>query len=254
MNHVIEGSMENRAIGRLPIGRIALGVVGIILLIILGRQGASYLQGFAQWVDGLGAWGPIVFIIGYAVATVAFVPGLLLTVAAGAIFGILQGSIYVFVGATLGSSAAFLVSRYLARSAIERRLGGNQKFAAIDRAIGGQGFKIVFLLRLSPVFPFNLLNYGLGLTKVRFVDYLLAAVGMIPGSLLYVYTGKLAGDVAALAGGATAMHGPGYYTVWILGLGTTVAVTALVTRLARRALNEATGDTEPPLSDRCQSP
>jgi uncharacterized membrane protein YdjX (TVP38/TMEM64 family) len=137
---------------------------------------------------------------------VAFVPASLLTLAAGAIFGIPAGTLYVFVAATVGSCLAFLVSRYLARVAVERRIEGNPKFAAIDRAVGRQGRRIVFLLRLSPVFPFNLLNYALGLTRVRFVDYAVAAVGMLPGTLLYVYLGKVAGDVAALAGGASSPH------------------------------------------------
>jgi uncharacterized membrane protein YdjX (TVP38/TMEM64 family) len=226
----------------LPFGRIALVVVGLVVLVALGRQAGGYIPQFAQWVNGLGVWGPIVFIVGYAVAAVAFVPGSLLTLAAGAIFGLAQGVVYVFIAAVLGSSAAFLVSRYLARRAIERRLANNPRFAAIDRAVGAQGRRIVFLLRLSPVFPFNLLNYGLGLTKVRFADYVAASAGMLPGTLLYVYYGKLAGDVAALAGGAAPEKGAGYYAVLILGLVATVVVTTLVTRTARRALKEATGE------------
>ncbi len=222
--------------------RILLVVVGLAALVVLGRQAGGYIPVFAQWVNGLGVWGPIVFIVGYTVATVAFVPGSLLTLAAGAIFGLAQGTVYVFVAAVLGSSAAFLVSRYLARATIERRLAGSPRFAAIDRAVGAQGRKIVFLLRLSPVFPFNLLNYGLGLTKVRFADYVAASVGMLPGTLLYVYYGKLAGDVAALAGGAAQEKGVGYYAVLILGLAATIVVTTIVTRTARRALKEATGD------------
>jgi uncharacterized membrane protein YdjX (TVP38/TMEM64 family) len=225
-----------------PFGRIALVVAGVAALIALGRAAGGYIPQFAQWVNGLGVWGPVVFILGYAVAAVAFVPGSLLTLAAGAIFGLAQGVVYVFIAAVLGSSAAFLVSRYVARSAIERRLASNPRFAAIDRAVGAQGRKIVFLLRLSPVFPFNLLNYGLGLTKVRFADYLIASVGMLPGTLLYVYYGKLAGDVAALAGGAAPERGAEYYAVLILGLAATIVVTTLVTRTARRALKEATGD------------
>ena len=228
--------------GQLPVARIALVIGGLAALIVLGRQAGSYIPQFAQWVNGLGFWGPIVFIIGYALAAVAFVPGSILTLAAGAIFGLAQGVVYVFIAAVLGSAAAFLVSRYLARHAIERRLAGNPRFAAIDRAVGAEGRKIVFLLRLSPVFPFNLLNYGLGLTQVRFVDYLVASVGMLPGTLLYVYYGKLAGDVAALAAGAALEKGAGYYTVLVLGLVATVVVTTIVTRTARRALQEATGD------------
>lgn len=222
--------------------RIALIVVVLGALVVVGRQAGSYIPQFAQWVNGLGAWGPLVFIIGYALATVAFVPGSLLTLAAGAIFGLAAGVVYVFIAAVLGSGAAFLVSRYVARHAIEQRLANNPRFAAIDRAVGAQGRKIVFLLRLSPVFPFVLLNYALGLTQVRFTDYLIASVGMLPGTLLFVYYGKLAGDVAALASGAAPPKGAGYYAVLILGLVATIVVTTIVTRTARRALKEATGD------------
>jgi uncharacterized membrane protein YdjX (TVP38/TMEM64 family) len=227
---------------RLGPGRVALALGGLAVLLALGRQAGAYLPRFAAWVDGLGVWGPAVFIAGYAVAAVAFVPGSVLTLAAGAIFGLARGAAYVFVAATLGASAAFLVSRHLARAAVERRLAGSPRFAAIDRAVGREGRKIVLLLRLSPVFPFNLLNYALGLTGVRFADYLLGCLGMIPGTLLYVYYGKLAGDVAALAGGAPAGRDAGYYAVSVLGLLATVVVTTLVTRTARRALREATGE------------
>ncbi len=230
------------ATSRVAWGKIGLGLVAVVALLALGRQAGGYLPQFAAWVDSLGAWGPIAFILGYAAAVVAFVPGSVLTLAAGAIFGLAEGVAYVFVAATLGSSLAFLVSRYVARSAIERRIQGNPRFAAIDRAVGEQGRKIVFLLRLSPVFPFTLLNYGLGLTRVRFADYVMACVGMLPGTVLYVYYGKLAGDVAALAGGAAPAGGAGYWGVLIVGLVATVLVTGLVTRTARRALTEVTGE------------
>jgi len=224
----------------LSVGRILLGLGALALLVMLGRQVGAYLPSFVAWVNSLGVWGPVVFIAGYVVAAVAFVPGSILTLAAGAIFGLGKGVLYVFLAAVLGSSAAFFVSRYLARRAIERRLAGNARFAAIDRAVGAQGRKIVFLLRLSPVFPFNLLNYALGLTKVRFIDYLAASVGMLPGTLLYVYYGKLAGDVATLAGGTAIEKGPAYYAVLVLGLVATLIVTAVVTRIARRALQDVT--------------
>jgi uncharacterized membrane protein YdjX (TVP38/TMEM64 family) len=209
---------------------------------VIGRRAGGELPRFAAWVDGLGVWGPAVFIFGYVVAAVAFVPASLLTLAAGAIFGLTRGAAYVFVAAVLASSIAFLIARHLARHAIERRVAGNPRFAAVDRAVGAQGRKIVFLLRMSPVFPFNLLNYGLGLTRVRFVDYVVASLGMIPGTLLYVYYGKLAGDVATLAGGVAVEKGAGYWAVLVLGLVATVVVTTIVTRIARRALAEATGE------------
>jgi uncharacterized membrane protein YdjX (TVP38/TMEM64 family) len=220
--------------------RIALIGVAVVGVVLLARNLGAYIPQFAVWVNGLGVWGPVVFILGYAAAAVAFLPGSLLTLAAGAIFGLGRGFVYVFIAATLGASAAFLVSRYVARHAVESRLMGNPRFAAIDRAVGAEGRKIVFLLRLSPVFPFNLLNYALGLTNVRFIDYFIASVGMLPGTLLYVYYGKLAGDVAALAGGAAVQKDAAYYAVLGLGMIATVVVTTIVTRTARRALREAT--------------
>jgi uncharacterized membrane protein YdjX (TVP38/TMEM64 family) len=222
------------------LGRIAGVLVVLVLLFLLGREAGGVIPRFAAWVQGLGVLGPLVFVLGYAVATVAFVPGSLLTLAAGAIFGLAEGTAYVLVGASLGACAAFLVSRYVARGAIEKRLESNPRFAAIDRAVGREGRKIVFLLRLSPVFPFNLLNYGLGLTKVRFVDYAVACLGMLPGTFLYVYYGKLLGTVAAVAGGAEVERGVGYWAVLGLGVLATVAVTALITAKARQALQSET--------------
>jgi uncharacterized membrane protein YdjX (TVP38/TMEM64 family) len=220
--------------------RIGTGIGAVVALLLLGRAVGAYVPAFAAWVERLGVWGPLVFIAGYAVAAIAFVPASLLTLAAGAIFGLVRGALYVFIAAVLGSSGAFLIARHVARSAVERRLAGNPRFAAIDRAVGAEGRKIVLLLRLSPVFPFNLLNYALGLTRVRFGDYLLGALGMIPGTLMYVYYGKLLGDVAALAGGAAVTKGAGYYAVLGLGLVATIVVTTMVTRTARRALDDAT--------------
>jgi pyruvate/2-oxoglutarate dehydrogenase complex dihydrolipoamide dehydrogenase (E3) component/uncharacterized membrane protein YdjX (TVP38/TMEM64 family) len=232
---------------RISLAKIAVGVAVLGGLILLGREVGAYVPRFAEWVDGLGALGPVAFIAGYALAVVGFVPGSVLTLAAGAIFGLLEGTVYVFVAAVLGSTGAFLVSRYLARRAVERRLEGDERFAAIDRAVGAQGRKIVFLLRLSPIFPFNLLNYALGLTRVRLADYVVASLGMIPGTLLYVYSGKVAGDVAAVAGGAGVARGAGYYAVLGLGFVATVVVTTAVTRIARRALADATRQVDVPV-------
>lgn len=217
-------------------------VVGLGLILVLAREFGAELPAFATWVQRQGAIGPIIFVAGYALATVALVPGSLLTLAAGSIFGLARGVALVFAGAVLGSSVAFLIARYAARRAIERRLAGDSRFQAIDRAVQREGRRIVFLLRLSPVFPFSLLNYALGLTGVRLADYLAASLGMLPGTLLYVYYGKLASDVAALAGGSPPPRGPGYWLVLGLGLAATVAVTAIVTRIARRALRSTAGD------------
>jgi uncharacterized membrane protein YdjX (TVP38/TMEM64 family) len=225
-----------------PLLRIGAGILAIAALVALGRYAGGYLQEFALWVDSIGIWGPVVFSLAYAIAVVAFVPASLLTLAAGAIFGLWAGVAYVFIAASVGAMLAFVVSRYVARSAIEARLAGNEKLAAIDRAVGEEGRKIVFLLRLSPVFPFNLLNYALGLTRVRFADYTLAGLGMLPGTLLYVYSGKVAGDVATLASGSAAPAGTGGTALLVVGLAATIVVTTFVTRIARRALAEATAE------------
>jgi uncharacterized membrane protein YdjX (TVP38/TMEM64 family) len=222
-----------------PFARVALVVAVLVALVFLGRAVGGYVPRFAEWVDGLGPWGPAAFVLGYALAVVCFVPASLLTLAAGAIFGLAEGTLLVFVAAVLGSTAAFLLSRSVARDAIARRVEGDRRFAAIDRAIEREGRRIVILLRLSPVFPFVLLNYALGLTRVRLADYLVASIGMLPGTLLYVYSGKVAGDLATLAGGAAVPRGAGYYAVIGLGFAATAVVTVLVTRVARRALRDA---------------
>ncbi|MEP6687388.1 MAG: TVP38/TMEM64 family protein [Gemmatimonadales bacterium] len=223
--------------------RLAAVAGAVLLLALAGRRLAGLVPAFGEWVHGLGPLGPIAFIGGYAVAAVAFVPGSLLTLAAGAVFGVGRGTAYALVGATLGASGAFLISRHAARAAFQRRVDRLPKFSAIDRAIAREGGKVVFLLRLSPLFPFTLLNYALGLTRIRFSRFLVASAGMLPGTLLYTYSGKVVGDVAAAAGS----HGPprtaAYYAVLGLGLAATAAVTAIITRVARRALAESTRET-----------
>jgi uncharacterized membrane protein YdjX (TVP38/TMEM64 family) len=217
--------------------------LGAVALVWLGRALGDELASFVEWVRTLGAFGPIVFVLAYAVAVVAFVPGSLLTLAGGALFGVAAGTAYVFAAASLGACAAFGLARTVARGAIERRVAANPRFAAIDRAIAADGRRITFLLRLSPVFPFTLLNYALGLTRVRFADYALACLGMLPGTVLYVYLGSLAGDLAALAGGARPEAGGwlerGFF---VAGLIVTAIVTVLITRTARRALAAVTDD------------
>ena len=210
-----------------------LGIAaGAVLLLAVGRELAGFVQPFQEWVASLGVLAPIVFVLGYAVAVVAFVPASALTLAAGAVFGLGQGTALVFVAAVVGSSAAFLVARYAARAAIERRVESDPRFGAIDRAVGAEGLKIAFLLRLSPAIPFNLLNYALGLTRISFRDYVVASLGMLPGTLLYVYSGTLVGEVAS---GVELGRG------LLLGVGllATAAVTFYVTILARRALQNA---------------
>ena len=203
-------------------------VLGLVALVVLGRYLGATVAPFIKSINGLGPAGPIAFVAGYAIACVALVPASLLTLAAGAIFGLVWGTIYTLIGASIGATLAFLVARYAARGLVERRLADNPRFAAIVRAVGAEGLKIVTLLRLSPVVPFSLLNYALGVTRVRLVDYLVGMIGIIPGTFLYVYYGKVGGDLATRGSAKSALL--------IVGLIATIAVTVLITRAARRAL------------------
>lgn len=219
--------------------RVAVGLVMLGALVALVRAAGGEIPLFAAWVAAQGAWAPLAYIAGYALATLTFVPGALPTMAAGAVFGLGAGTLYAFTGEVLGGVIAFWLARRFARPLIEPRLARSMRFAALDRAVAAQGRRIVFMLRLSPAVPFNVLNYALGLSTIRFVDYLMASVAMLPGGLLYVYYGKLIGDVAALAGGAAVPHDRLYWTATLLGLAATVAVSVVLARVATRALREA---------------
>ena len=228
---------------------MGLGLLALfILLATKGQEISALIENFNAWVEESGPLAPVVFLFGYALAVVAFVPGSLLTAAAGALFGLWQGTLVVFIGASLGACSAFLIARYVARDSIEARLGKHPKFRSVDHAIGREGLKITFLLRLSPVFPFTPLNYLLGLTQVSFRDYALACFGMIPGTLLYVYLGKVAGEVISIAGDAASTtanpsdKSPLEIAFLLFGLAVTVFITVYITRVARKALQEATGD------------
>ncbi len=218
-------------------------VVGAIVVLLLGgRQLAAFVPDAIAGIDRLGALGPVVFVLAYVAAAVLMIPGSLLTLAAGAVFGVVAGSAYVFAGAVLGATAAFLIARYAARGPLERRFASSDRFRALDTALAADGRKVVFLIRLSPVFPFTLLNYLLGLTSVRLRDFLLGSVGMIPGTIAYTYAGMVVGDLGQLAAGTAIPRGRAYYALLAVGLVATVVVTVVVTRIARRALATSAGE------------
>jgi len=219
----------------------------LLLLVIAGALGADlwfltvkqYLIGVLEWTKGLGAWGPVFVVAFYVLACVLFLPGSILTLGAGFLFGVPVGFLTVWIGANLGACVAFLVGRTIARDWVARKVAGNPKFAAIDEAVGKEGFKIVALLRLSPVFPFNLLNYALGLTRVSFRNYALASlVGMLPGILMYVYFGSAARSLAEVTAGKVQGGIAGQIFFWV-GLVATIAVALFVTRIARKSLKNA---------------
>jgi uncharacterized membrane protein YdjX (TVP38/TMEM64 family) len=216
---------------------VLLVIVGLLVLMrVLNVQ--QYLKTALDWIDTSDWIGILAFVLLYIAATVLFIPGSILTLGAGFIFGVFWGTVYVSVASTIGATAAFLVGRYLARDWISGKVEGNQRFRAIDDAVGKEGWKIVLLTRLSPVFPFNMLNYAYGLTKVKLRAYFFASwIGMIPGTIMYVYIGSLAGDLATLGTGARSRT-PMEWALYGLGLAATIAVTVYVTMVAKRAITK----------------
>lgn len=194
------------------------------------------LRDILVWIEGLGSIAPIAFIITYIISTIAFLPAVLLTLGAGLLFGVWLRSIYVLIGATVGAILAFLIGRYFVRDWVAKKIAGNDRFRAIDRAVGKQGLRIVLLTRLSPAFPFNLLNYAFGVTGVSIQDYVIGSIGMIPGTIMFVYIGSLAGNLALLGTDAQPTNPTLQWTIRAVGLIATVVVTSYVTRLAKQAL------------------
>ncbi|HEY6362252.1 MAG TPA: TVP38/TMEM64 family protein [Vicinamibacterales bacterium] len=186
----------------------------------------------------LGPWAPLIFMALYVAAAVTLAPAFLLTVAAGALFGVWLGTLYVFIGASLGASAAYAVSVRLTRLPFLSWLDSDSRVLIVRQAVAGEGAWIQFLLRLSPLVPYNLLNYALGLSHVRYRDFVVALVGMLPAIVMYTYYGKVVGDVATLAAGIAPPRGVEYYTLLTVGLVTTVLATTLITRAARRAVEQ----------------
>jgi uncharacterized membrane protein YdjX (TVP38/TMEM64 family) len=232
-------SSENKsAIARL----VALIVIIMALFLAMQFLPIQQLLGnFNTWVALMGVGGIFIFIGVYAVATVLLAPGSILTIGAGFAFGLWKGFLAVSAGSTLGAALAFLVARFIARDRVEAIAKGNDKFRRIDNAIGKQGAKLIFLLRLSPVIPFNISNYFYGLTSVKFWPYVLVSwIGMIPGTFLYVYIGTASqAAVSAAASGEAVKHGWQYWALTSVGLAATVIVTIWITKIARDALRRS---------------
>jgi uncharacterized membrane protein YdjX (TVP38/TMEM64 family) len=229
-----------RGDGRL-VRRVRSTVAVLAIAIALwwaGRELAPRLLTIIAGIRGMHAAAPVAFVLIYAVAVVALIPASLLTIAGGAVFGIARGAAYALIGATFGSTAAFLLGRHAFRRMVARRLGSMPRFAAVERAVSAQGRRIVFLLRLSPVVPFNFLNYALGLTTISVWDFVIASTGMIPGAVVYAYAGHVTGEALALAGQAQVPKNASYYAFLLGGLVATLAATFVVTRTARRALRD----------------
>ncbi|QBG48725.1 TVP38/TMEM64 family protein [Verrucomicrobia bacterium S94] len=219
-----------------------MGIMAIIAILFLGAKYSGLQQWLADalaWTGELGPVGMGIFLLLYITACVFFIPGSLLTLGAGAIYGLAVGSVLVSVSSTLGATAAFLIGRYFARDWIVRKIEGNRRFTAIDDAVAEEGWRIVGLTRLSPVFSFNLLNYAYGLTRVSLREYVLASwIGMMPGTVMYVYIGSLAGDLAGL--GAETAEAPSgvQWAINLVAFLATILVTVYVTKIAKKSLSE----------------
>jgi uncharacterized membrane protein YdjX (TVP38/TMEM64 family) len=194
------------------------------------------LQDSLAWIRSLGVWAPIAFIAIYAVACVLAIPASILTLGGGFLFGFVWGLAYVMAGAVLGAVGAFLTGRYLARDWVARKIEGHDKFKAVDEAIGREGWRIVLLMRLAPIFPYAILNYGFALTRVSLRHYTIAtAIGIIPAMMAFVYFGSLVTDLTQLRPGSKVLPPA---VKWGIGA-ITIIVAVLLTRMARRSLSRA---------------
>ena len=215
----------------------------VLICALAAFLGAAFTLPVAQWlqagVDWIAthpqvAWP--VYIAGYILATVLAIPGSILTLAAGFLFGLPLGVVLVSAGSVLGAGAAFLVGRFFARDWVASKMEQQPRFAALDAAVGRRGFLIVVLTRLSPVFPFNLINYVYGLTGVKFRDYFFATwIGMLPVTVLYVYIGSAAKNLAEIFSGELETGAAGRVALFG-GLVATFVLTVIITRIATRSL------------------
>ena len=219
----------------IPIVAVAAAALVAARLLPVGEW-ASLL---VEKVQGAGAAGVLGFSAVYLLSPLVLLPASVLTLGAGFLYGRAFGTLLASPVSVAAASIAFLLGRTLLRGRVERKISGDKRFAAIDKAVAENGFKIVFLLRLSPVIPFNLLNYALGVTRVPFPTYLAASfLGMLPGTFLYVSIGAAATSAAQLG------HARGPSAALWVGIAATVAVVVLLTLAARRALRKALKDSE----------
>ncbi len=202
----------------------------------------DWLAPLVRQLADLGGWAPALFIALYVLAAITLAPAFLLTFSSGAVFGLWRGTMLTYVGAVLGASAVFALAAPLARSRFLRWIDRDPRVASTRRAVVKDSAWIMFLLRLSPLVPYNLLNYALSLSGVSFRDYLLASVGMIPSIMMYVYYGKVVGDVTRIAAGVTPPRGAGYYLLLVAGLVATFAATSMITRAAKKAMAQVEGE------------
>lgn len=214
------------------------GVFLLLIFILWLLPLYAYVRGILHWTEGLGLWGAVIIALTYIPASVLLLPGTILTMGAGFVLGVFHGTVAALVGSMLGAVSAFFLGRTIARDWVAERLSGNRRFLVLDRAVADQGFKVVLLARLSPVFPFNVLNYAFGLTGIPFWPYIIASlIGVIPGTLMYVYLGGGARSFAEIVAKEAQSPSLQQSFFWA-GLILTVAAVFYITRIARKALKE----------------
>lgn len=190
-------------------------------------------------ISNMGPWAPVLFVVSYVVASVVLAPVFVLTVAAGALFGLWRAVLLVLISKMIGSTVVFGLASPLSRSRLMKWVDRDARVAAVRRAVADDGLWVMFLLRLSPVVPFVLLNYGLALSGVRYRHFVVAMAGTLPTIVMYVYYGKIVGDVAKVAAGVGPPRGPEYYVLLVGGLIATVVATTSITRASKRAFDNA---------------
>ncbi len=218
---------------------VKIGVAGLAIAILFWGIGQlpinEWISAFEGVLKGLGVMAPILYFCVYIISCIALLPGSALTLLAGAIWGVVKGTILVSVSSVAGATVACLIGRYFAREKVEKQMEKFPKFKAVADSLGEGGLKLVTLVRLSPAFPFNLLNYMMGVTRVKLKDYVLGSwIGMFPGTVMYVYLGAASKEVLAAqgSGGKT----PQEWALLVVGLAATIAVTVVITRKAKATL------------------
>ncbi|KAL1324894.1 hypothetical protein HN51_035007 [Arachis hypogaea] len=240
-NEPDSSSSSSTLTGTLLAGLLLVGTVGGFASVgyFYKDQINSFLSQFSVFIEGYGPAGYALFVAVYAGLEILAIPAIPLTMSAGLLFGSVIGTIIVSISGTVAASVAFLIARYFARERILKLVEGNKKFLAIDKAIGENGFRVVTLLRLSPLLPFSLGNYLYGLTSVKFVPYVLGSwLGMLPGTWAYVSAGAFGRAIIQEESDLNVLGGSNQLLTLGLGLLATGLAAAYVTRLAKDAIKD----------------